>query len=207
MALALNAVVKAGGALWSRIPSSLKWCVYQTEEPNSTHVPIHGHRRHEGRRQIDPRALKDWRSDVSLTGVRPKQTGYTSNQRCPQTNPSWWSQSISGWNETSNLGHSGNAKKASAWTKKCVTCLCFNSGSTQQLNGDLPSSRIEAPERAFSCVGLYFAGPLTFKNGTEGVKCYIAVFISGSSSRGKMIIDVTYDGGSPKTIHCKTSHP
>ena len=52
-------------------------------------------------------------------------------------------------------------KKVSACIKKCVTCFRFNSGSTQQLMGDLPSSRIEAPERAFSCVGLDFAGPLT----------------------------------------------
>ena len=47
--------------------------------------------------------------------------------------------------------------------------------------GDLPSSRIEVPERAFSCVGLDFAGPLTFKNGTECVKGYIAVFICFAS--------------------------
>ena len=69
-------------------------------------------------------------------------------------------------------------KKASACIKKCVTCFRFNSGPTQQLMGDLPSSRIEVPERAFSCVGLDFAGPLTFKNGTECVKDYVAVFRS-----------------------------
>ena len=72
-------------------------------------------------------------------------------------------------------------KKASACIKKCVTCFRFNSGPTQQLMGDLPSSRIEVPERAFSCVGLEFAGPLTFKNGTECVKGYIAVFICFAS--------------------------
>ena len=43
--------------------------------------------------------------------------------------------------------------------------------------GDLPSSRIEVPQRASCCVGLDFAGPLTFKNGTECVKGYVAVFI------------------------------
>ena len=48
-------------------------------------------------------------------------------------------------------------KKASACIKKCVTCFRFNSGPTQQLMGDLPSSRIEVPECAFSCVGLDFA--------------------------------------------------
>ena len=53
-------------------------------------------------------------------------------------------------------------KKASACIKKCVTCFRFNSGPTQQLMGDLPSSCIEVPERAFSCVGLDLAGPLTF---------------------------------------------
>ena len=90
-------------------------------------------------------------------------------------------------------------KKASACIKKCVTCFRFNSGPTQQLMGDLPSSRIEVPERAFSWVGLDFAGPLTFKNGTFCFK--------GSSSRGSIIIDVRCDGGSPKTIHCKTRHP
>ena len=49
-------------------------------------------------------------------------------------------------------------KKAAACIKKCVTCLRFNSRPTQQLMGDLPSSRIEAPN-VFSCVGLDFAGP------------------------------------------------
>ena len=68
-------------------------------------------------------------------------------------------------------------KKASVCIKKCVTCFLFNSGPTQQLMGDLPSSGIEVPERAFSCVGLDFAGPLTFKNGTECVEGYVAVFI------------------------------
>ena len=68
-------------------------------------------------------------------------------------------------------------KKASACIKKCVTCFRFNSGPTQQLMGDLPLSRIEVPERPFSCVGLNFAGLLTFKNGTECVKGYVAVFI------------------------------
>ena len=72
-------------------------------------------------------------------------------------------------------------KKASACIKKCVTCFRFNSGPTQQLMGDLPLSRIEVPERAFSCVGLDFAGPLTFKNGTECVKGYVAVFICFAS--------------------------
>ena len=72
-------------------------------------------------------------------------------------------------------------KKASACIKKCVTCFRFNTGPTQQLMGDLPSSRIEVPERAFSCVGLDFAGPLTFKNGTECVKGYVAVFICFAS--------------------------
>ena len=68
-------------------------------------------------------------------------------------------------------------KKASACIKKCVTCFRFNSGPMQQLMGDLPSSRIEVPERAFSCVGLDFAGPLTFKNGTECVKGYVALYV------------------------------
>ena len=72
-------------------------------------------------------------------------------------------------------------KKASACIKKCVTCFRFNSGPTQQRMGYLPSSRIEVPERAFSCVGLDFAGPLTFKNGTECVKGYVAVFICFAS--------------------------
>ena len=47
--------------------------------------------------------------------------------------------------------------------------------------GDLPSSRIQIPERAFSCVGLDFAGPLTFKNVTECAKGYVAVFICFAS--------------------------
>ena len=82
-------------------------------------------------------------------------------------------------------------KKASACIKKCVTCFRFNSGPTQQLMSDLRSNRIEVPKRAFSYVGLDFAGPLTFKNGTDCVKGYVAVFsFKGSSSRGSIIIDV-----------------
>ena len=73
-------------------------------------------------------------------------------------------------------------KKASVCIKKCVTCFRFNSGPTQQLMGDLTSSPIEVPERAFSCVGLDFAGPLTFKKGTEYVKGYVAVFIYFASN-------------------------
>ena len=97
-------------------------------------------------------------------------------------------------------------KKASACIKKCVTYFRFNSGPTQQLMGDLPSSRIEVPERAFSCVGLDFAGPLTFKNGTECVKgsCVYMFCFKGSSSRCSIIIDVRCNSGSSKTIHCKT---
>ena len=72
-------------------------------------------------------------------------------------------------------------KKASACIKKCVTCFRFNSGPTQQLMGDLPSSRIESPDRAFSCVGLDFAGPLTFKSGNDSVKGYVAVFVCFAS--------------------------
>ena len=103
-------------------------------------------------------------------------------------------------------------KKASACINlmKCDTCFRFNSGPTQQLMGDLPSSRIEVPERAFSCVGRDFAGPLTFNIGTEcqGLRsCVYMICFKGSSSRGSIIIDVRCDGGSPKTIHCKTRHP
>ena len=72
-------------------------------------------------------------------------------------------------------------KKASACIKKCVTCFRFNSRPTQQLMGDLPSSRIEAPERAFSCVGLDFAGPLTFKSRNDSFKGYVAVFVCFAS--------------------------
>ena len=53
------------------------------------------------------------RSAVSFNGVTPKQTGYTCNQRCPQANPSWWSHSNSGRNETANLGDSGNEEGVS----------------------------------------------------------------------------------------------
>ena len=62
-----------------------------------------------------------------------------------------------------------------------VLPLQLRSGLTQQIMGDLPSSRIEVPERAFSRVGVDFAGPLTFKNGTECVKGYVAVFICFAS--------------------------
>ena len=72
-------------------------------------------------------------------------------------------------------------KKASACIKKCVTCFRFNSRPTQQLMGDLPSSRIEAPDCAFSCVGLDFAGPLTFKSGNDSYKGYVAVVVCFAS--------------------------
>ena len=72
-------------------------------------------------------------------------------------------------------------KKASACIEKCVTCFRYNSGPAQQLMVDLPSERIEAPERAFSCVGLFSTGPLPNKNGTECVKGYVAVFICFAS--------------------------
>ena len=44
-----------------------------------------------------------------------------------------------------------------------------------------PSSRIESPERAFSCVGIDLAGPLTFKSGNECVKGYVPVFVCFAS--------------------------
>ena len=47
--------------------------------------------------------------------------------------------------------------------------------------GDLPSSRIEVLKPAFSYVGLDFAGTLTFKNGTDCVKGYVALFICFAS--------------------------
>ena len=100
-------------------------------------------------------------------------------------------------------------KKASVCNKMWFTCLRFNSGPTQQLMGELPSSRNEAPESAFCCVCLDFAGPLTFKNGTECVKGYLVVFLfcfEGSSSRGSIIFDVRCDDSSFETIHCKTGH-
>ena len=62
--------------------------------------------------------------------------------------------------------------------------------------GDLPSSRIEAPVCAFSCVGLDFAGPLTFKNGTGCVKGYVAVFICFASKAVHLeaVSSMTSDG-------------
>ena len=72
--------------------------------------------------------------------------------------------------------------KACECIKKCVTCfLLFNSWPTQQIMGDWPSSHIEAPERSFTCVGLDFARLLTFKNGNECIKRYVAVFIGFES--------------------------
>ena len=72
-------------------------------------------------------------------------------------------------------------KNASACIKKSFTCFRFNSRPTQQHMGDLPPSRLEVPERAFSCVGPDFARPLTFKNGNECVKGYVAVFVCFTS--------------------------
>ena len=85
-------------------------------------------------------------------------------------------------------------KKASACIKKCVTCFRFKSGPTQQLMGDLPFSRIEAPERVVSCVGLDFEGSLTFKYGTECVKGYVAAFICFASK----VISFSLDDESPR---------
>ena len=42
----------------------------------------------------------------------------------------------------------------------------------------------------------------------QGLRSCVYMFcFKGSSSRGSIIIDVRCDGGSPKTIHCKTRHP
>ena len=42
----------------------------------------------------------------------------------------------------------------------------------------------------------------------QGLRRSVYMFcFKGSSSRGSIIIDVRCDGGSPKTIHCKTRHP
>ena len=94
-------------------------------------------------------------------------------------------------------------KNASACVKKCVTCFRFNSRPTQQHMGDLPFSRIEVAERAFSSLGLDFAGPLTFKNGNGCVKGYVAVFVCFAS---RAVHNVGCDGGSSETTHCKTRH-
>ena len=175
---------RSDGTLWSRVQSPLKWWVNQPEELNSIPLSIHEQRRHQGRRQFGPWVLNDWRSAVPFFGVTPKQTGYTCNQlaindahkRTLHGGPTvtvalmrrqiWVTQAM---------------KKASVCIKKCVTGFRFNSRPTQQLMADLHSSRIEVPEKAFSCLGLDFAGLLTFKNGIEWVKGYVAVLISFAS--------------------------
>ena len=50
---------RSNGALRSRISSTSKWRVHQPEELNSTPLPIHGQRSHQGRQQIGPRVLND----------------------------------------------------------------------------------------------------------------------------------------------------
>ena len=89
-----------------------------------------------------------------LVSHRSKKA-YTCNQRCPQTNPSWWSNSNSGRDETSNLGHSGIDEAVSVY---------------QKVRHVLPLQLMAN-----------FAGPLSIKNGTECVKGYVAVFICFAS--------------------------
>ena len=199
---------RSDGTLRSRVQSPLKWWVHQPEELNSIPLSIHGQRRHQGRRQLCRRVLKDWRSAVPFTGVTPKQTGYTCNQRCPQTNPSWWSHSNSGRDETSNLGHSGSEECVSLHQKVChVLPLQLRANTAahgwpaiQSHWGSrtcflLCRPRIRRTSNIQKCNWM-----------CQGLRsCVYMVSFKGSSSRSSIIIDVRCHDGSSKTIHCETS--
>ena len=90
MALALHAVVKADQMV--HFESEYRaFSNGKSINPKSAKAPLYPFMDNgviSGRRQIGPRVLSDVRSDVSFTGVTPKQTGYTCNQRCPKTNVS-----------------------------------------------------------------------------------------------------------------------
>ena len=115
-----------------------------------------------------------------ITGVTPKQTGRNCHQRAHKRTLHF-GPTVTVTEIKRQIWVTQAMMEASECIKKCVTRFRFNSGPTQQLMGDLLSSRIKIPERAFSCVGLDFAGPLTFKNGTECVKSYVAVLLCFAS--------------------------
>jgi hypothetical protein len=62
----------------------------------------------------------------------------------------------------------------------CLPCYGFKAQASQQLMGELPSTRVQ-PSRPFSTVGIDYAGPLSLRMGPSRsksiVKGYIAVFI------------------------------
>lgn len=63
---------------------------------------------------------------------------------------------------------------------KCLRCFKFKTKTSQQLMGQLPSTRIE-PARPFLNTGIDYGGPFLIRTGSTRtklkVKCYVALFI------------------------------
>jgi len=63
---------------------------------------------------------------------------------------------------------------------QCITCYRFKAQATQQLMGELPSTRIQTL-RPFLTTGLDYAGPISLRLGPPRSKCntkgYIAIFV------------------------------
>jgi len=63
---------------------------------------------------------------------------------------------------------------------QCLTCYRFKAQATQQLMGELPSTRVQ-PSRPFLTTGVDYAGPISLILGTPRSKTitkgYIAIFI------------------------------
>lgn len=66
-------------------------------------------------------------------------------------------------------------------TRGCISCRCHTAKPLPQLQGQLPSERVN-PGSVFDKVGLDYAGPFSIKYGhvrkPNIVKAYVAVFVS-----------------------------
>ena len=62
----------------------------------------------------------------------------------------------------------------------CLTCYRFKVKASQQLMGQLPSTRIQ-PARPFTTTGVDYAGPITIRLGStrskQTTKGYVAIFV------------------------------
>ena len=62
----------------------------------------------------------------------------------------------------------------------CVGCSCFHATPTLPLMGDLPKERCNIPTRAFTDVGIDFAGPFSCED-QKTSKIYMAIFVCFAS--------------------------
>ena len=200
---------RSDGTLWSRVQSPLKWWVNQPEEFYSIPLSFNGQRRHQGWRQIGPRLLKDWRSaDPFMVSHRSKLTTPAINDAHKQTLHGGPTLTVA---EMRHLIWVTQAmKKASACIKKCVTCFRSKWAKTAAHGW----FAFQSNRGSRTC--LLLCGPRLRRTSNiqkwnwmcQGLRSCVCMFcFKGSSSRSSIIIDVKCDGGSHKTIHCKTRHP